>query len=475
MTYEFDIARALMKSEKSRMGIVNPNVFLSVVGIAVGVMVFVLTLAIYDGYVRKMETIIFSFYPQVTIQSTQSLFADNKDEAPKSLFDDDEHENEICQRLCAGPDKVILADKSPVEDTLIRNAGVFKLSDLARIIDKLKSIKGIDSFSPVIFEERRFKYSYLNNDHQEFVREGNLRVLGVQATEDEHYIPEVQRIISNPTMLKLLNQTDKNAVILSAELYRNLFGETPLASEVLNKKLRVQRQDDKKLEGTSLLELEVVGIFRLGIHKIADNMLVTGLPTAQKILDMTNQASMLGISLTNPYRSKEVSDQIQQVLAEEEVMVFHWLLVAEDLFSSLSLYRHLIIVVLLMSIIITAFNIYNNLTIMILERTRQIGMLRAMGVKQNAIYRIFLLISQIEAMTGSLIGIMCGMMVGHWFNEYLNKHLANFLPVQEATINVNSDVIAIIVVAVCLVCALTSLIPAYQANRLDVVEALQTE
>ncbi len=89
MKHELDIAFSLMKSKKWPF---NSNVGLSTLGIIVGVMVLILTLVIYDGYVKKMETIIFSLFPQISVKSTSGLLDGDKDDdsepmfEPKSLF-----------------------------------------------------------------------------------------------------------------------------------------------------------------------------------------------------------------------------------------------------------------------------------------------------------------------------------------------------------------------------------------------------
>ncbi|RKZ38659.1 MAG: hypothetical protein DRQ49_13695 [Gammaproteobacteria bacterium] len=77
---------------KSKKWPFNSNVGLSTLGIIVGVMVLILTLVIYDGYVKKMETIIFSLFPQISVKSTSGLLDGDKDDdsepmfEPKSLF-----------------------------------------------------------------------------------------------------------------------------------------------------------------------------------------------------------------------------------------------------------------------------------------------------------------------------------------------------------------------------------------------------
>jgi len=453
MNHELDIALSLMKSKKWP---INSNVGLSTLGILVGVMVLILTLVIYDGYVKKMETIIFSLSPQISVKSTSGLL--DKDDDSDLMFEPESLFENHCDEICAG--KIVLSDYSAPDDGLMQSAHVFKMETLAQIIEKLRSLDELTALNPVILEEGHFKYSDTKED--------NFRILGVQIENTAHYVPEIDRIIDNPAVL-----SQPNTVIISTELYKKLFNDAP------NNHQTIQLELQKESKNFAPVTLKIVGVFKPGIHKIADNMIITSLPTAQTLLNMSGYASMLGISLHEPFEAEPVADKIEEILGKddsiEDVLVFQWLQVLSDLFNLLNLFRNLIIIVLLMSIIITAFNIYNNLAIMILEKRRQIGILMAMGIRKAAIYRIFLIISQIEGLLGSIIGIISGVAMGYWFNIYLNSTLTNFLPVQDATITVRGDIVIGIIIFVCFVCALTSFIPAYRASRLDVVETLQSE
>jgi len=453
-TYEFNLAFSLMSSHRQ---LINPNVILSILGITIGVMVLILTLAIYDGYVKKMETIIFSFYPQLTVKNTQGLISDDEDDELEfiSLFGEQDDERLRCQQICSGD--LILSDNSSLqEEAILKTAHPFALENLNQIKQKLQTVPGISTALPVIFEDALFRVD--KTEH-------HLRVLGITHQNNKHYVPQVERIVDSD-LLKKLSNAPKPTILLSAELYKNLYGEDLITP----RKLWLQRTDSA--QG---LEVQVIGVFRLGIHKVADNMIIASLDTAQRLLGMNGYASMLGISLEKPFAAEQTAQFVEKQLDGEKVIVFQWLQVASDLFNSLSLYRKMIIVILAMSILITAFNIYNNLAILILERKRQVGILIAMGVKKSSIYKIFIIISQIQGIIGSLLGIVLGTLLGYWFNDYLNQTLANFLPVQNAEISVGFGIMMGILGFVCLVCAVTSLIPAHQATRIDTVESLQTE
>lgn len=457
MSYEFDIALSLMKTMKERF-FFNFNVSISILGIIVGVAFLIFALSVYDGYVKRIETIIFSFYPQMTLQNDSST----EDDIDLSFLY--EEENDACDKICAG--QTVL--KQAEENSSLNNftGTPFDLNQYQNIQNLLKQKDNILSVSPVIFEERHFSYSYYK-DNDKVTTTSKLRVLGVESKDGQHFVPEIERIVQEPSLLYSLSK-NTNVGLLSVELYKDLFGYVPLETEKISKRLSFQL-------GNEDFELQIIGIFRLGIHNIAKNMIIMPLAGAQKLFDLTEGATFLGVSLNEPYQAKQTSKEAEEILAEQNILVFNWLTVADELFNSLSFYRKIVIVTLFMSILITAFNIYNNLTMMILERQSLIGILMSMGVKKNAIYKIFLIVSQIEAFIGVAIGLIIGGIGAYAFSYYTNQSLEEFLPVQDASIAIDAISVLGIMIFVGIVCGVTAYISARKAANLDVVQCLQSE
>ncbi|ETR67210.1 MAG: hypothetical protein OMM_11842, partial [Candidatus Magnetoglobus multicellularis str. Araruama] len=131
--------------------------------------------------------------------------------------------------------------------------------------------------------------------------------------------------------------------------------------------------------------------------------------------------------------------------------------------------------ILLMSILITSFIIYNTLHIMIIERKRQIGTLMALGISKGTIYKIFIIISQFEAIAGFLIGSFVGVISGYYFGNYLNVQLREYLPIQDAGIVIHGWSMFVFFLFVSLICLITALLSAGKAASLDPVQCLQSE
>lgn len=474
MKYEWSLARSFMKSMKHKR-LYHPHIVLSILGIAVGVSFLIFSLSIYDGYVKKLETIVFSFYPQITIQCEE---ADNNPE--ENDFDynfllegkvDDQ-----CHNVCSG--SIILEDRT-LSQNKQKMGEKFNLKRFQPLKTQLQGIRGIQRISPIIFEEANFSCEYRAGD-KDLIKDGPLRVLGLEP-QDRGFVPEIERTIKDKKLFTMLAKTDVHYVILSEELYRDLFGAVTdpgkVQPQIISLVLGNGSNGNTHPVEKRRVELKVAGVFRLGMHKISENMMITSLDTAQDILGMKGQASFVGISLQEPYEADIVAEAIKDRTVENEpvVQVYHWKAVAADMFNSLSLYRKIVIVVLLISIIITAFNIYTTLNIMILERKKQIGILMSMGIKKASLHRTFLLISQVEAGIGIGAGVGAGVFFGYYFSDFFNRSLESFLHIQDAGTVMQFGTTLGIAMFVCILSGLTAFLATRKGAKLDPVEALRSE
>jgi ABC-type lipoprotein release transport system permease subunit len=471
MRYEFELACSFMKSTGNKK-FFHPHIILSILGIAVGVSFFVFALSMYDGYVKKMENIVFSFFPQITLQSDSSNSEDDV-EINNDLITLEEKKDDRCEKVCSG--EIILEDRTLAKED--DSSGItFALDNYNDMKGQWQTIEGIRRVSPIIFEEANFIYSYIVGG-QKISAEGPLRVLGVQS-RDGSFVPEIERTITDKSLLTALEDPDSQYVILSAELYQTLFRDSPHNKAKDKKKIVVyikSKTSDETQE--TPVELTTAGVFKLGMHKISENMIITSLKTAQKIFSMENQASFVGISLIDPYQAERIADEIKQLNVKNEwdIHTYHWMAVAADMFNSLSFYRNIVIIVLLMSILITSFNIYTTLNIMILERKKQIGILRSMGIKKFSLYRTFFIISQIEAVIGIAAGLAAGVLLGYYFSGYFQRSLEAFLHIQDPGTVIHGGTVLFIVCSVCLLCGLTAFAATRKGANLDPVDALRSE
>jgi len=472
--FEFSLAWALMKSRKGKW-YPNANVLLSVLGIAVGITFLVFTVCMYDGYIKKLETIIFSIFPHITLQA--DIIEQTPDDPDEDFYESlmiDNSEEKQCDAICQANGLLVLDDKASETATSMMKGKGFNLEIFNRIDARLKEIPGIVKLSPVILEEGNFICSFSSNEGT-VKKNRRLRVLGVESGPTSYFVPEIHRSIENPETIKILESSKKHIAIFSAALYQQFFGEisdTPKFPQTITFQFQITK-DDKQIQKS--MTLEIVDIFRLGIHQITQNLMITSLHTAQALFDTHQNASFLGVNLDDPYNAKILAKSVKDQLLDTDILTFNWLDVAADMFNNLNLYRKIIITILLMSILITGFIIYNTLHIMIIERKRQIGTLMALGINKGSIYKIFIIISQLEAIIGFLLGSIVGVFSGHYFGNYLNQQLHDYLPIQDAGIVIHGWSMLVFFLFVSTICLITALFSAGKAARLDPVQCLQSE
>ena len=468
MRYEFDLARSFMKSTRNKK-IYHPHIMLSILGIAIGVSFLIFALSIYDGYVKKIETIVFSFYPQITMQTDTAA---EESEMDDNLLLADEEQSDDCQSVCEG--NIILEDQTVDRENGSDSQG-FDLDSLEALKQKLAGIEGIRKVSPIIFEESEFNCFYPVGQ-SEFSRKGPLRILGVMPGDIEYtFVPEIERTITDRSLLKKLADPEEDYVILSSELYRKLLSAAPGNHADKIEKIYLKANHQVTATPGKGVPLTVAGVFKLGMHKISENMLITSVRVAQRLFSKPGTATFLGLSLSDPYQAEAITNKIKKATMEDNLQVYHWMAVAADMFNSLSFYRKIVIIVLLMSILITAFNIYTTLNIMILERKKQIGVLVSMGIKKSSLHAIFLIISQKEALIGILSGVFSGVLLGYYFSDYFNRSLQAFVQIQDTGTIVHPETLLFIFAFVCLISGLTAFAATRKGVNLDPVEALRSE
>lgn len=181
------------------------------------------------------------------------------------------------------------------------------------------------------------------------------------------------------------------------------------------------------------------------------------------------------VMVENPNQVDRVARDIRQLLGPY-VNVTTWQTRNEVLFHALQLEKWAMFIILLLIVLVAAFNIIGTLTMVVMEKTREIGILKSMGATEGAIMRIFLNQGMIIGGVGTAIGASFGLFTCYLLKYHIRlpqvtaAYLSDHIPVL-----VNPIMVILIVGSALLICLLASLYPARQAARLDPVEALRYE
>ena len=219
----------------------------------------------------------------------------------------------------------------------------------------------------------------------------------------------------------------------------------------------------------------VVGLFASGLHEYDAKWAYISLTAAQRAGGTGDTAGVIQMRVADIYQVTELGAQIRQV-AGPGFMTTNWQELNRPLFAALQLQHRVIIVFFALLIAIAALNIITTLTMMVIEKHRDIAILRAQGATPQSIRRVFLLQGLLIGLVGAGLGLMLGLGLSWLANTYhLISIPAEIYAVSHVTLKVRwLDSLGIMALAIA-ICLLATIFPARAAGRLAPVEALRYE
>lgn len=219
----------------------------------------------------------------------------------------------------------------------------------------------------------------------------------------------------------------------------------------------------------------VSGVFETGMYEYDDAYLYLSLETAQRFAGYGTDVTGLEVRSRDRWNAPVVADSLR-VLLESSVRTMDWQEQNRSLFQALKLEKLGMGVILLLIVVVAAFNIVSTLTMVVADKTREIGILRAMGMPATSIRRIFLYQGTVVGAVGTGGGLVLGLAVAFLLEKYRlialdpSVYFIDHLPVAIQPLDVVMIVVASIAIA-----AVATLYPAKQAANLYPVEAIRHE
>ncbi len=219
----------------------------------------------------------------------------------------------------------------------------------------------------------------------------------------------------------------------------------------------------------------VSGVVDFGIYDFNSSVVLTNLGSAKEVAGLKEGISGIEVELKDPYRADEFAKKLSQKLPVE-YRVVTWIEMNRSLFSALKLEKLAMFVILILIIVVASFSIVAMLMLLVVEKTRDIGILRALGITSRGIMRIFMMVGGMVGIFGALGGGLFGVLVNFVIGKYRlislppDVYFIDHLPVQIKI----SDVVTIIL-ATFLIIFLATLYPAKKASGLSPVEAIRNE
>jgi lipoprotein-releasing system permease protein len=427
MPYELFISRRYLRAKRKQM-FVSVITFISVFGIFLGVAALIIVLAVMNGFENDLRTKILGIKAHIELTTDMTGPMKNYQQVREKI---------------AGIEGVVASTPFIYTQAMIRNG-----NGVTGIV-----IRALDT-------ESAFKVINLGK-----IREGNL-----------DYLNKIPQEIS-------LNYKNVGApsegIIIGKEMARNmgifLYDTVTIISPV---------SIPTPMGMVPLMgKFVVVGIFESGFYEYDSTLAYLSLESCQKFLRAGDTVTGIDIKVDDIYKADVIARKIQSKLGFP-FWTQNWMQMNKNLFSALKLEKRVMFIILSLIVLVAAFNIISALIMIVMEKNKDIAILKSMGATSLSVMKIFIYQGMIIGVIGTFLGCITGLSVA------LNLQKASlfvekifhfkFLPgdvyyLSELPSKVNYGDILIIVAGTLLICFLSTIYPSFRASQIDPAEALRYE
>jgi len=353
---------------------------------------------------------------------------------------------------------------SHIQVVKFHNEGI---RDYDSLNEQILKNPAVTASSPLIFEKAAIKSDQQGLDA--------LIINGVDTSGIDKVIDLKKYIYGGSLSLDMQFNADKNdslpGIVLGYDLadrLRVVVGETVLLASLKQADLGTQMPP-------KLLKCQISGIFRSGFYDYDNAFGFVSLQTAQKLFDLHGQVNQIDIRIKDMYAAREVGKEIESSL-KYPYYTMNWIDRNSKLFTWIKLEKKMMFVILNLIVIVAVFNIISALIMLVMNKTREIGILKAMGATKSIITKIFIIDGLIAGIVGTFGGtvlsyILCFLQQKYQFISIPSDlYTINSLPIKMETID-----FVIVAFSALFLSFLATLYPSRKAANEKTAEALVYE
>ena len=336
------------------------------------------------------------------------------------------------------------------------------ISDTERVIQEALEVDGVLSATAVVYSQVMIK-NYGN------ISGAVLR--GIDPATVGTVIDIDSMIRGGSVDLLKDSGTDPPGIILGSQLSKQIGavpGDTVTLVSPIGKLTPLGRVPS---EG----QFKVKALFESGMYEYDSSMVYLSLPDAQDFLSLGDEVTVIELKVKDIDQSDTIGKRIQEKLGYP-YWTKDWKMMNRSLFSALKLEKITMFIILTMIVLVGALNIISSLVMMVMEKNRDIAILRTMGASPKSIMSIFIFQGLFVGLIGTLLGLMSGSFLCHILARYKfiklppDIYYISTLPVRMEWLDVISIVFGAVIISF-----LATIYPSWQASKVNPVEALRYE